>query len=266
MRSGIGSKDELEALNIPVIKDLPGVGKNLHDHPALGVLYSGSPNLVKEMNSFAKEGGLMREEGTTGLAQSHLNQPDSPFDLHIYPTATRPQPPLQPDYIFQIATAVMTPHSRGSIKLSSKDPNAKPIIDTAFFSDSNGHDLEVLMDGIEICRKLGLTIDKENKNILGQEIYPGEQYQDRKSLADFILKNSRHDYHPCCTSKMAPSLEMDKYGVVNENGQVFGVEGITIIDLSVAPQVPRANTNIPALVIGLRIIDLYLKNMHTMSF
>merc|ERR1712023_188999 len=55
IRSGIGAKDELEALDIPIIKDLPGVGKNLHDHPALGVIYGGSPNLVKEMNSFAKE-------------------------------------------------------------------------------------------------------------------------------------------------------------------------------------------------------------------
>ena len=87
LRSGIGAADELRHWD-RASHDLPGVGRNLQDHPAIGMHYQGRPETVAALDAFVAAGGLPREEGTIGLARS--SRCEGPYDLHLYPIASRP--------------------------------------------------------------------------------------------------------------------------------------------------------------------------------
>src|SRR6185312_1391159 len=95
-----------------------------------------------------------------------------PYDLHIYPIASRPFG--SKSWRFHISAAVMAPHSRGWISLNpdnSGDPAAPPIIDTRYFSDPDGYDLEALVDALQLCRDLGSQ--PTMTGLLAQELKPG---------------------------------------------------------------------------------------------
>lgn len=252
-RSGVGHRDELAKHDIDLVMHHPHVGENLQDHPAYHVTYNGTQELVEMMDAFAAEGGLMREEGTTALTRSSLNAPDSPFDLHLYPDAARPHGD-DANYSFMIATGVMTPISRGSIRLGGRDPEAQPIIDEGFLTDKEGHDLEALIEGIEQARELGRAMGP----IIGKEVFPGEEYSTREALRKFVPSTTVSDYHICCSMKMGPKR---KQGVVDTHGRMYGLKGVRIVDYSVAVKTPRANTNMPALIVALRLADFYLQDL-----
>ena len=117
LRSGIGAADELRALGISPYHDLPGVGRNLQDHPAIGAHYQGRPETIAALEAFVAAGGLPREEGTIGLARS--SRCEGPYDLHLYPIASRPF--AGKGWRFHISAAVMAPRSRGTIGLNPAD-------------------------------------------------------------------------------------------------------------------------------------------------
>jgi choline dehydrogenase len=247
LRSGVGPADDIRGHGITPVLDLPGVGRNLADHPAYPILYHGSDAGRASMDAFAAAGGFLREEGATALASSH--RCEGPFDLHLYPVASRPH--QGESWRFAIATAVMEPRSRGTVRLSGRDPEALPIIDTAYFTDPEGYDLDALLDGIELGRELGAT--GPVAALAGHEIQPGAAIASRADLRDLVLRTHTHDYHPSSTCRMAPAS--DPMAVVDDSGRVHGLEGVAVADLSIAPNVPRANTNIPALVAALRVAD-----------
>jgi choline dehydrogenase len=248
LRSGVGPADELAALGIEPLLDLPGVGRNLQDHPAYPVMYTGTETLRAEMDGFVAAGGLPREEGTTALARSA--RCTGPFDLHLYPVASRPHGDL--GWRFTIATAVMEPRSRGSIRLGGRDPEAQPIIDSGYLSDPEGYDLDALLDGIELARSLGAA--SPLGELAGAELPPTHGIRTREALRGLVPATHTHDYHPSSTCRMGPAT--DPAAVVDAVGRVHGLEGVFVADLSIAPNVPRANTNMPALVAALRVADL----------
>ena len=252
LRSGVGPAAEIRPHGITPIHDLPGVGRNLQDHPAYPVRYSGTDRLTRAMEAFAANGGLPREEGTTALARSR--RCTGPFDLHLYPVGTRPVG--DGGWQFSIAAAVMDPRSRGTVRLGGRDPDAQPIIDTAYFTDPDGHDLEAMLDGIDLARDLASR--SPLAELAGDELEPGPTIQDRDTLRDLVRRTSRHDYHPTSTCKMGPAA--DPLAVVDADGRVHGLDGLVVADLSIAPAVPRANTNVPALVTGLRVADRLIAN------
>lgn len=248
LRSGVGPADELRALGIDPVLDLPGVGRNLQDHPAYPVKYAGTDAMRAEMDAFAAAGGFLREEGTTALASS--SRCTGPFDLHLYPVASRPHG--GESWRFAIATAVMEPRSRGTVRLASRDPEAQPAIDSGYLTDPEGYDIDALLDGIELARALGAT--DPLASMAGPELQPGSAVASRDALRELVLRTHTHDYHPSSSCRMGPAP--DPMAVVGVDGRVHGLEGVVVADLSVAPSVPRANTNIPALVAALRVADL----------
>lgn len=250
LRSGIGPAAELAALAIDPVLDLPGVGRGLQDHPAFPVRFAGTPALVEAMDAFVAGGGLPREEGTIALARSA--RCEGPFDLHLYPVGSRPT--ADAGWRFTIASAVMNPKSTGTVRLTTTDPTAPPLIDHAYLSDPAGHDLEVLLDGIALCRDL--AAQSPLAPLVGQEIWPGADPHDRDDLSAFVPGACVHDYHPSSSCRMGPAS--DPMAVVAADGRVHGLEGIIVADASIMPFVPRANTNLPALVVGWRIADTLL--------
>ncbi|HET7094178.1 MAG TPA: GMC family oxidoreductase, partial [Thermomicrobiales bacterium] len=243
LRSGVGPAAELRALGISPALDLPGVGRNLQDHPAFAIRFGGSSALVEEMDAFVAAGGLPREEGTTALARS--SRCEGPFDLHLYPVGSRPRGDA--GWRFAIAAAVMDPHSTGTVRLASAAPAAPPIIDPGWFSDAAGRDLDVLLDGVELAR--GLAAQPPLGDVIGAELDGSPT--DRDALRDSVLRHSTHDYHPVGTCKMGPAS--DPLAVVDARGRIHGLDGVVVADAAIMPAVPRANTNIPALAVALQV-------------
>jgi choline dehydrogenase len=246
LRSGIGKPEEVQALGIAPVHALPGVGQNLHDHPAIEVHYAGTPELVAAMQAFGEAGGWLYEEQTIAKARSSLCQ--SAFDLHLYPIGGLTSGNGS-SWLFTLPVAHMTPRSRGSLRISSGDPAAPPVIDHGYLTDPQGYDCAVLLDGIEVVRTLAEQLPLAQ--LIGAETLPGLQVHRRDELRTYVLGHAEHYYHPVGTCKMGPAS--DPLAVVDTCGQVHGLEGLTVADASIMPVIPRANTNIPCVVVGEKI-------------
>jgi choline dehydrogenase len=231
LRSGIGPADDLRALGIPVAADLPGVGANLHDHPAIELGFAGTPELRAACSEYAAEGAFAPIEGVIAKMRSSQCAPQG-FDLHVYPVGG-----LVPGGIeFWIPVACMTPRSRGRVRLAAATGSAAPVLDHAYCSDPEGHDHAVLREGVEIARALARS--GPFAELMGSEIgataglAPGE-------AVDAVVA---HYYHPAGTCAMGT--------VVDERLRVNGIDGLHVADCSVFPTVPRANTCIPAVLVA----------------
>jgi choline dehydrogenase len=243
LRSGIGDADELRDSGIAVTHDLPGVGRNLQDHPAIGVHYEARPETIDALEAFIAAGGLPREEGTIGLARS--SRCEGPYDLHLYPIASRPFGGK--GWRIHISAAVMAPRSRGSIRLNPTtpaDPEAAPVIDTNYFSDPEGYDLDALADAFALCRDLGAQ--PALTALFEGEATPGPTVGSHEEIRAWILRNGTHDYHPAGTCRMGPAS--DPASVVDASGRVHGLDGLMVVDASIMPHVTLANTNLPTFV------------------
>jgi choline dehydrogenase len=234
LRSGIGPADELRALGIPVTADLPGVGANLHDHPALELGFSGSEELRQQCREHVASGAFAPVEGVIAKLRSSRCAVDG-FDLHVYPVGGLEQG----GFAFWIPVACLTPRSRGRVRLASADPAAAPLLDHAYCSDPEGHDHAVLRDGVELGRALARS--GPFAELLGEELEPTAGRAPHEAV-DAALD---HYYHPAGTCAMGP--------VVDGGLRVHGVDGLYVADCSVFPVVPRANTCLPAVLVAHRL-------------
>jgi choline dehydrogenase len=241
LRSGIGPADDLRALGIETKLDLP-VGKNLQDHPAVYLKYSGTPQLVAAMLDFAARGGVLFSEQT--IAKFRSRYCTSAYDLHLFPVGGQFTDTAD-SWEFLLPVANMVPLSRGSVQLTSVDPYATLKIDTAYLSDPEGQDLAILWSGIELVRDY--ACQSPLAGWIGEEISPTVHYRTPQD----VLRDNLHYFHPVGTCKMGP--ESDPAAVVDTRGQVYGLDNLYVADASIMPVVPRANTNIPALAVGERI-------------
>lgn len=243
-RSGIGDPSDIEAQGIYVQVELPGVGRNLQDHPALSVDYTGTPDLTRMLDDFVSQGGLPREEGTIGLFSSR--RCEGPFDMHLYPIAHRNGPG---DWNVFIASAVMAPRSTGTIAIAGVDPETPPRIEHRYLSDTQQYDLDALVDGLHMARSLGAS--EPLASLIGTEIGPFADCRTDEQIRARIPLHSAHDYHPASTCKMGPPT--DPLAVVDATGAVYGVGGLHIADASIFPSVTWANTNLPVLAAAEKI-------------
>lgn len=244
-RSGIGDPADIEVHGIQVLARLPGVGRNLQDHPALSVDYTGTAELTDKLEEFVAQGGLPREEGTIGLFSS--TRCESPFDMHLYPIAHRN---AIGDWSIFIATAVMAPRSQGRIRIASADPESTPLIEHRYLSDPDEYDLDALVDGLRMARALGSS--EPLASLIGRETGPFVDRLTREQLRAQIRLHSAHDYHPSSTCKMGPPT--DPMAVVDATGAVYGLAGLFVADASIFPSVTWANTNLPALAAAEKIV------------
>jgi len=241
LRSGIGPGSELSALDIEPQLDL-AVGQNLHDHPAVYLKYSGTPHLIAAMKEFAAKGGVLFSEQTIAKFQSRYC--NTAYDLHLFPVGGQFMEGAD-DWEFLLPVANMIPLSRGSVQLTSTDPFATLKIDTAYLSDPGGRDLAILWNGIELVRDYARQAPLAD--LIGTEISPTVNYK----TPEDVRRDNLHYYHAVGTCKMGPVS--DPTAVVDAHGKVYGVDNLYVADASIMPVVPRANTNIPALVVGERI-------------
>src|SRR5687768_7112807 len=241
LRSGIGPDAKLRALGIETKLDL-AVGENLHDHPAVYLKYSGTPQLITAMLDFAAKGGILFSEQT--IAKFRSKYCTTAYDLHLFPVGGQFTDTAD-NWEFLLPVANMIPLSRGSVQLTSTDPFATLKIDTAYLSDRDGRDLAILWNGIELVRDY--ACQAQLVELIGEEISPTVNYK----TPEDVRRDNLHYFHPVGTCKMGP--ESDPTAVVDSRGKVHGVDNLYVADASIMPVIPRANTNIPALVVGERI-------------
>ena len=240
LRSGIGDPDELRRHGIPAVHALRGVGRNLHDHPLLELDFAGSERLRSALAE-ARAARFVPEEQTLGKLRSSLAT--GPYDLHLIPVAAPEHSLLEGRTI--LAVGAMEPRSRGRLTLASPDPSVAPIMDHAYLSDR--HDVAVLVEGVECARELAST--EPLRSLLGRELVPGRGV----NLEDAIRRTHVHYYHPVGTCRLGRADDPD--AVCDGRGRLHGLERVAVADCSLIPVVPRANTNVPAVVIGERIAD-----------
>lgn len=242
-RSGVGDPARLRTLGIDAVVDLPGVGRNLHDHPLAELEFAGSERL-RAVLAESSASRFTPEEQTLGKFRS--NRASGPYDLHVFPVAGNPNSLLAGRVL--LVVSAMEPKSRGSLHVSGPDPDAVPSIDHGYLTDPEGSDLAVLAEGIERARMLAAT--EPLRELIGPEITP--------SLDRPVGQYHSHYYHPVGTCAMGAAT--DPLAVCDGAGRVRGLEGVYVADCSLMPVVPRANTNLPAVLIGERIADALLQS------
>jgi choline dehydrogenase len=195
------------------------------------------PDLQRWLDAAAATGSLP-EEQTLGKAVSTQSK-DGIFDLHLFPVCASTQTSLT-NGLALVAVACMTPKSRGRIDIVSPDPAAMPRIDHNYLGDADGHDIAVLRDGLKMAEALFHA--PPLANILGKR---STELADDNAIRRHVI----HYYHPVGTCPMGEAAD----AVCDARGSVHGLSRVTVGDVSLMPQIPRANTNIPAVMIGERI-------------
>ena len=166
LRSGVGDRVELRRLGIPLVDASPGVGMNLHDHPLVELELSGSVGLRAALRE-AVAAGFVPEEQTLGKLRSSRSH--GPYDLHLVPVAAHEHSLLGGRVL--LGVAALEPRSRGRLRLRSADPHEVPLIEHGYLEDAEGHDLAVLVEGVDRCRELAAT--EPLRSLVGSEIVPG---------------------------------------------------------------------------------------------
>lgn len=236
-RSGVGDPDLLNALDIKPVINAKGVGANLHDHPMCHADRRVGPTLQSWLDEAAAS-GFLPEEQTLGKAISSQAK-DGLYDLHVFPVCASDQTSFLHGRV-HVEVACMTPQSRGHINITSANPESQPEIDHAYLSDSNDHDIKVMADGLMMAEQM---LDEP---ILAELL--GEAISDT-STWEAIRAQVEHYYHPVGTCKMG----LNEDAVCDPEGNVRGLDNVLIADASLMPQIPRGNTNLPAIMIGERV-------------
>jgi choline dehydrogenase len=231
LRSGVGPAGDLAALGIPVVADLP-VGQHLQDQPFF-------------YNAYALKAGADMDPvmGALLWTASSEAQGDE-LDLHV--TATHL---MDPSYsptgaAIVLAIAVVTPESRGTLRLRSRDPQAPPNIDNNFLAEER--DRRRLLEGVKVSRRIGRN-DAFAQHV-ELEMLPGDGVEDDAALGEFIESNLATYGHP--TSSVPMGGNGDRFAVVDSDGAVIGLSNLRVIDASVMPATPSTATNLTTIMIA----------------
>ena len=248
LRSGIGPAKHLQDVGVPVVLDLPGVGENLHDQPAIELDYEGSDELKQAMTGFADKADHHWCPDEQITAKFRSAECTTGFDLHIGTIGGRDSLG-RAEWRWTIMAAVVTPESRGWIRLTGPTSEDLPDIDHRYLSDSAGSDVRRLVEAVTWIRKM--AAQPNLSRLIGTETFPGSQVQGTEELTQFINDTAVHYYHPAGSCKMGPAT--DPAAVVDAQGAVHGIEGLFVADASIMPRVTSGQTNMPTAVVGEKI-------------
>ncbi|QSQ22895.1 GMC family oxidoreductase N-terminal domain-containing protein [Pyxidicoccus parkwayensis] len=237
--SGIGPAEQLERLGIPIRAALPGVGENFHNHVLTGVIRECTrPVPAPRLNLSESALFCQSTPGWVGpdlqLAFVHI-----PFD------ATLGQ---QHPQSISILPGVVRPLSRGWIRLASKDPLAKPLVNPNYLAVES--DLTRLMHGVELARELFAT--RAFSSWVGDELMPGPGVSTRAELRDFVQRRADSYHHQAGSCRMG----LDAMAVVDPELRVFGIGGLRVADASVMPSVPSGNCHTGVVMIAEKCAEL----------
>lgn len=265
--SGIGPADELRRSGIEPVVDLPGVGRNLQEHPILPIIWKARTtrtflrHLRYDRAAVAAAKWALLRKGPFVNNGCHatvyvrtkpgLDQPDIQMvatsiglDADLwFPGLTAP-----PVHRFVCLLGPLHPRSRGWIKLRSPDPNDPPRIFYNVYGDPE--DLDEMIRGIVAARKI--YAEQPQRGLMDMELTPGEDVRGETELRAYARQVTDVGQHPVGSCSMGTGPD----AVVDAELRVRGVEGLRVADASVMPLVTGGNTNVPTIMIGEKAADL----------
>ena len=259
MLSGIGPADHLQEVGVPVEHELDGVGQNLHDHPFLVCIFEstvGGSLLDAEHPKHLAE-YLLRKTGplTSSVAEafafvrSRAGLPAPDLQFHFAPAFFSEHGAETHDkHAYTLGPVLVSPKSRGWVKLASADPAASPRIQPNALSDPD--DLAALVEGVKIARRVAQA--EPLRSATGREIYPGPEAVSDSEIEADLRRRVELIYHPVGTCRIG----VDDHAVVDPDQRVRGIEGLRVADASVMPVIPGGNTNAPTIMVAERAADL----------
>ena len=233
MRSGIGPAEHLRSVGIPIRIDLPGVGANLADHPAIDFDcgYHGAARATPLLHTIA-------------TFHSTLMTTSAPPDLMFW--LSDPAPAGEPEQ-FTIGVVLLKPESRGTVRLRSANPTDTPRIDLPNLREP--YDLERLVEGYSRARDVASR--RELRRICDGPLSP--EIHDGGELRRLIRQATASVPHVVGTCAMGPST--NPQAVVDGSGRVHGTEGLFVVDASVMPTVPSGFTHLSTIVIAEKLAE-----------
>jgi choline dehydrogenase len=234
LHSGIGPEAQLRDLGIDVVRDTPGVGENLDDHPMLGVVYA------------AKEGVLEFDDPLVQVTYRYTSTGGSERnDMQLMPVSQIPTRAGQ--LVYSIGSVVERQKSIGRMSLVSADPHVNPRIENRFCE--HPEDVRRLVEGVHMAFEVGShpAFDALSDGVRAPGV---ANLEDDEALGRWCKMVSSSGFHPSCTAKMSPAS--DPMGVVDQHLRVRGFDNLFVADASVMPKCPRANIHLTSVMIGER--------------
>ena len=265
-RSGIGAAAHLNQLGIPVIADLPGVGENLQDHLQLRMIYK--VNGIKTLNTQANSlfgkmmiglEYLLKRSGPMSMAPSQLGafaysssaQKSANVEYHVQPLSLeRFGEDLHSFNAFTASVCNLRPTSRGSVHITSVDPEAPPAIQPNYLSTEE--DRKVAVESLRLTRKI--VESNALKPFTPEEYKPGIHYQSDEELVKAAGDIGTTIFHPVGTCKMG--RPDDPMAVLDSQLRVRGIHHLRVVDASAMPTITSGNTAAPTMMIAERVAEL----------
>jgi choline dehydrogenase len=268
--SGVGNADDLRALGVDVVHDLPGVGQNLQDHLEVYVQYackqpvSMQPYLKYRYRPwigfrwlFFRSGpGATNHFEGGGFARSNADVAWPNLMFHFLPIAVRYDGSKPAgDHGYQVHIGPMTSDARGHVKIKNTDPRVKPAL--LFNYLSTEQDRSEWVEAVRVARHILNQPAFEAFN--DGETSPGPSVSTDDEIRDWVARDGETALHPSCTAKLGDAS--DPMAVTDPASmRVHGLEGLRVADASVMPHVTNGNIYAPVMMIAEKAADLILGN------
>jgi choline dehydrogenase-like flavoprotein len=258
--SGVGAADELRAAGVQARHDLPGVGRNLQDHPFVTLIWEVSdrqtlygadkPKPLAEWllrksgpltSTVAEVVAFVRTRGGLPAADVQFHMGAAYYEDHGFETYD--------GHCMVIAPVLVAPAARGQVWLRSANPADKPRIITNALSAPS--DVDSMIAGMRLAREI--AAQSPLKETVVSELKPGAAHAERDELESDLRSRLMLIYHPVGTARMS---DTEPEAVVDSQLRVHGLEGLRVIDASIMPVITRGNTNAPTIMIAERGADL----------
>jgi choline dehydrogenase len=258
MLSGVGEAEHLELREIEILLDRPTVGENLSDHAATQLVWTTpepeslllalEPEALEEYEATQTGPFASNLAESGGFARVDASAPAPDVQFHVAPVHIVDEGMGDPEgHGVWVSPCLLTPRSRGSVRLASNDPTAKPIVYNNFYTqgDDMARMIAALQLTLEICAQPAM------RPYCAQPFTtPADDSEE--ALRAHVARTTYAVYHPVGTCRMG----QDADAVVDEQLRVKGLENLRVVDASVMPVVPRGNTNAPTIALAERAADL----------
>ncbi|MDO7843181.1 GMC family oxidoreductase [Sphingomonas immobilis] len=268
--SGIGPAELLQSAGVPVQHDLPGVGENFRDHYSPRIVARAKPG-IDSINLHVTGLPLLRQIALWAMGRPSVLA-TSPARIHLF---GKSDPGMErPDYAMMFAPASfkmglvgvlddfpgMTcgvwqqrPQSAGYVRIASPDVDAPPHVNPRWLTEIE--DQRVVLAALRAARKIYAT--EPLASLIDQELFPGADYESDEQLMTFAREKGATSYHLVGTCKMGPAT--DARAVVDPELRVHGMTGLRVVDSSIMPMIPSANTAAATMMIAEKASDMILK-------
>lgn len=243
MLSGIGPEPELKRHGIRTIAPLPGVGEHLLDHPEGVIIWEAEEKVPEETSQFYEAGLFARVDPDARWPDLMFHFGTQSFDMH-----TRGAGYPRSDNAVSLTPNVARARSEGVVRLKSANPADPPSIDFRYFSDPEGYDEHIMVEGIKLARRI--ASEDAMKRWATRELAPGPEVRSDAQISEYVRRTANTVYHPLGSCRLG--REHDPMAVVDPQLRVRGVSGLRIADASVFPHLTSVNPNLTVMMVGER--------------